>query len=304
MVITWKGLYCNALELGNDAMRWGIPQSNASRGGDLPGGDTEDAVVFSHHTRNDVQMTADRDDAYHSVDRLAAWSNWEPFIDAAPRAPVTPGVYQMRGRDGTIVYVGMAGERKGQGIRGRLSIYRRGKGAVSGFGEAALDRALADATFIEDHLAAVRLGRPARTAQWAKDAISWLDVEVRWAECATRTEALALEHLVVKLLSAHALWNRVAARLERPDLHDEPAHSAQGLRKVSSSSAAHVAGDAKHMVDGVVTVDALTHEFGLADGGRAVRRLLRTGFPEHQKGAPWDPLSAAQVAYVRRTRLT
>lgn len=45
-----------------------------------------------------------------------------------------------------IVYVGMAGERAAsgtpQGLHGRLTAYQRGRGAVSGFGEAALDRAL------------------------------------------------------------------------------------------------------------------------------------------------------------------
>lgn len=113
------------------------------------------------------------------------WSDWKSFEIAAPHAPLVPGVYQMRKRDGLIVYVGMAGERRGQGIRGRLSIYRRGKGAVSGFGEAALDRALADAAFVEKHLEDVRAGNPVRASIWAQDAIRWLDVEVRWAECET-----------------------------------------------------------------------------------------------------------------------
>lgn len=43
-----------------------------------------------------------------------------------------------------VVYVGMAGERSGKGLRGRPDIYLRGRGAVSAFGEAALDRALSD----------------------------------------------------------------------------------------------------------------------------------------------------------------
>jgi hypothetical protein len=38
----------------------------------------------------------------------------------------------------------MAAERRGQGIRGRLTVYRRGRAAVSGLGEAAMDRALRD----------------------------------------------------------------------------------------------------------------------------------------------------------------
>jgi len=247
-------------------------------------------------------MTADRDDAYDSVDLLAVWSNWEPFAAAAPRAPVTPDVYQFRDREGTIIYVGMAGERKGQGIRGRLSIYRRGKGAVSGFGEAALDRALADAHFVEEHLEAVRLGNPVRAAQWAKDAIIWLDVEVRWAECATRADALSLEHDAVQLLSSHAIWNRVAVRLGRTDT-DAGLHDAFRAQPAQSGDVdAGALGGAPDASDGVSTVDALTRELGLTDGGRAVRRLLRAGFPGHLKNAPWDPLSTAQVEYVRRAR--
>jgi len=38
----------------------------------------------------------------------------------------------------------MAGERRGQGIRGTLTVYQRGRGAVPGLGEAAMDRALGD----------------------------------------------------------------------------------------------------------------------------------------------------------------
>jgi hypothetical protein len=44
-----------------------------------------------------------------------------------------PGVYLAReGQDGPIVYVGMAGELRGEGIRGRLNVYSSGKGVVSG----------------------------------------------------------------------------------------------------------------------------------------------------------------------------
>jgi hypothetical protein len=38
----------------------------------------------------------------------------------------------------------MAGERRGQGIRGRLNVYGSGKALASGLGEAVMDRALAD----------------------------------------------------------------------------------------------------------------------------------------------------------------
>jgi hypothetical protein len=208
------------------------------------------------------------------------WSEWVSFEPAARAAPLTPGVYQVRTRDGVIVYVGMAGERKGKGLQGRLSIYRRGKGAVSGFGEAALDRALADAGFIDTHLSAVRDGRPARASVWAQDAIQWLDVEIRWATCATKADALALESTAVSILTPHGIWNRVASRaplMSRPAVDAEAAGVGQGE----------------------LTVAALTRELGIEDGGKTVRRVLRAGFPQHPKSARWNPLTAAQAAHVR-----
>ena len=233
--------------------------------------------------RDDGAVTIDRVAAYAAVDALAMWSDWKSFEIAAPHAPLVPGVYQMRKRDGLIVYVGMAGERRGQGIRGRLSIYRRGKGAVSGFGEAALDRALADAAFVEKHLEDVRAGNPVRALIWAQDAIRWLDVEVRWAECETGADALSLESEAVEVLRAHEIWNRVASRssgtVTRESALLEPITNVGGF-------------DA-------VTVAQLTLELDRTDGGKAVRRVLREGFPDHPRGSSWDPLSAAQVAHVR-----
>ncbi|AZH78959.1 hypothetical protein CSX12_11025 [Microbacterium sp. Y-01] len=228
-------------------------------------------------------MTMGREDAYAAVDALAEWSEWQPFAVAAPRAPLVPGAYQMRLREGTIVYIDMAGERRGQGIRGRLSMYRRGKGAVSGFGEAALDRALANASFIEDDLDSVCAGTPARASVRAQDAIRWLDVEIRWAECDTREAALTLETAALDLLMTHVIWNRVASRgADGSRLRESPADSVP----VSA-------------VDGVMTVALLTAELGRVDGGKAVRRALLEGLPEHDRGSSWDPLTAVQVAYVR-----
>lgn len=228
-------------------------------------------------------VTIDRETAYAAVDSLAGWSEWEPFAVAAPRAPLVPGVYQMRLRAGSIVYVGMAGERKGNGIRGRLSIYRRGKGAVSGFGEAALDRALASTEFIEKHLENVRAGNPARASIWAQDAIRWLDVEVRWAICETRDAALALEIAVVELLLTHEIWNRVASR----------AASSRMRSQVDADPTMRTE------INGLMTVAQLSYELGRDDGGKAVRRILRAGFPDHTHGSSWDPLTAAQVTHVR-----
>jgi hypothetical protein len=81
---------------------------------------------------------------------LPAIAHMAPVVAVAGiphcRSPGTrlPGVYLARqGDHDDLVYVGMAGERRGQGIKGRLIVYSRGKAAVSGLGEAALDRALA-----------------------------------------------------------------------------------------------------------------------------------------------------------------
>lgn len=79
------------------------------------------------------------------------WSDWHPLDVAAPEATTDPGVYIARSGS-EVVYVGMAGERRGLGVRGRLQIYARGRGAVSGLGEAALDRALADPAWLSDRL--------------------------------------------------------------------------------------------------------------------------------------------------------
>ncbi|WP_233206252.1 hypothetical protein [Cryobacterium sp. N19] len=238
-------------------------------------------------SRHDVHVTTNRNEAYTAVDDLADWSDWASFATAAPVAPLTPGVYQMRTRDGVIVYVGMAGERKGQGIRGRLSIYRLGKGAVSGFGEAALDRALADATFVEEHLDAVHAGQPTRASVWAQDAIRLLDVELRWAECATQGRALALESAAVEILKTHAIWNRIASGVPRSQRPTQAPRSS-GLDPEEEFGASG---------GRTVTVAQLTREFG-RDGG-TIRRALRAGFPDHAKGKSWDPLTAAQIAHVR-----
>lgn len=45
----------------------------------------------------------------------------------------------------------------------------------------------------------------------------------------------------------------------------------------------------------------LGKQLGYPDG-RAVRKVLREGFPDHPPYARWEPLSDEQIAYVR-TRL-
>ena len=143
------------------------------------------------------------------VASLASWSPWLPFGDAVLTAPRQPGVYLAReGVRGDLVYVGMAGERRGQGLRGRLTVYRRGKAAVSGLGEAVLDRALADPAFVQEHLDDLLAGRPKRAAAWAQDALRRADLHIRWAVTPDRSTAVALERTVLNALSASPLWNR------------------------------------------------------------------------------------------------
>ena len=143
------------------------------------------------------------------VNHLAMWSPWLPFAEAAVHAPRQPGVYLARqGTAGRLVYVGMAGERRGQGIRGRLTVYRRGKAAVSGLGEAVFDRALADVDFVRQRLDELREGTTKRAAAWARDAFTWADLHIRWAVTKDRSSAAALERKVLAALHAMPLWNR------------------------------------------------------------------------------------------------
>lgn len=150
---------------------------------------------------------------YTQVQVKANWTEWDPFPEAIVDAPRLPGVYLLREpASGVIRYVGMAGERTGggraQGLRGRLTVYRSGKGAVSGFGEAALDRALADPEWVEAQLRSLRSSGPQRAKEWAAAAISRLAPEVSWATTPDRATARALEHDVVALLRRHDIWNR------------------------------------------------------------------------------------------------
>lgn len=70
-------------------------------------------------------------DAFGFIADLAPWPRWMPFALAIQQAPWLPGVHlARRTATGPLVYVGMAGER-GQGIKGRLTVYYRGKAAGS-----------------------------------------------------------------------------------------------------------------------------------------------------------------------------
>ena len=150
---------------------------------------------------------------YADVHDLAEWSDWVPFELARASAPREPGVYLLREpATGVIRYAGMAGERassgRPQGLHGRLSVYWTGKGAVSGFGEAALDRALADPDWVTQQLHDLREHGPKRAKDWARDAVGRLGLEVSWTVSADRADAQYLENQAIALLRSHDIWNR------------------------------------------------------------------------------------------------
>jgi hypothetical protein len=143
------------------------------------------------------------------LDEVARWSPWLPFADAVSCAPLTPGVYVVRlGVAGPVVYVGMAGERHGRGLRGRLSVYASGKAAISGLGEAAFNRALADPDWLRDRVAELDAGQPRTAKQWASAAIEHWDLWVCWTTTADRVEASNVElRALAGLGSNQMLWN-------------------------------------------------------------------------------------------------
>jgi hypothetical protein len=150
---------------------------------------------------------------YAEVRDLAEWSDWMPFEEAIPAAPREPGVYLLREPVTAIIrYVGMAGERAAsgwpQGLYGRLTVYRNGRGAISGFGEEALDRALADPAWLEQQLQALRDHGPKTAQDWAREAVLRLDLEVAWSVTPDTPDARYLETQVLTILRTNGLWNR------------------------------------------------------------------------------------------------
>jgi len=141
----------------------------------------------------------------------AEWSSWTALAVAAKSATRSAGVYLARvGED--IVYVGMAGERRGQGVRGRLTVYARGRGAVSGLGEAALDRALADPDWVAERLSQLLRHGPTRAKDWAAAAFDRESLEVAWTAAADAEAARELERQVLIELADADLWNRARPR--------------------------------------------------------------------------------------------
>lgn len=136
----------------------------------------------------------------------ATWSEWVPLTSAT--VPQFPGVYlARRGSMGPVVYVGMAGERQGEGLRGRLRRYSSGKALASGLGEAVFDRALADGAWLRERLAEVEMGRPMRATDWGKAAFAWADIHVCWTVTEDGKSARALEK-VIRTLDDTEWWNR------------------------------------------------------------------------------------------------
>lgn len=146
-----------------------------------------------------------------ALERLADWSDPMPLVEAVAVAPKLPGVYILYcGDPHGPAYVGMAGERRGAGLRQRLGVYASGKGAVSGFGEAAFDRALADPAWVAERLAGAEAGEPRRAKSVAALAVGRLEPRVRWATTADGAEAKELEDAVLAVVPD--LWNRRLGR--------------------------------------------------------------------------------------------
>lgn len=72
-----------------------------------------------------------------------------------------------------------------------------------------MDRALADAGWLRDQLAAVEAGQPARAKAWGQAALERADLHLRWAVTPDRGAALELERAVLTALASHPLWNRL-----------------------------------------------------------------------------------------------
>lgn len=101
----------------------------------------------------------------------------------------------------------MAGERKGNGLRGRLAIYASGKGASSGLGEHAFDRVLEDPKWLQARLDEAHAGRSMRATAAARSAIDHAGLEVRRQTVETRAQALQLEAQLISEYRSQ-LWNR------------------------------------------------------------------------------------------------
>jgi hypothetical protein len=148
--------------------------------------------------------------AESAVAHLMDWSPWIPFTPEVLRSvPRTPGVYMHRERrTQQVVYAGMAGDRSGNGMRGRLSIYALGRAPHSGLGSLCLDRALSDIAWMKERLMRLEAGEHWTTVDWARAAVIRADLEVRWASTSSAKEAADLEDTVIAAWATEPLWNR------------------------------------------------------------------------------------------------
>lgn len=87
-------------------------------------------------------------------------------------------------------------------------MYARGRGAVSGLWEAALDRALADSLFVRQRAVSAREWQAERAKDWARAALAWANVRACCTERSTKADAIVLEDELVALLEAHDLGTR------------------------------------------------------------------------------------------------
>lgn len=119
------------------------------------------------------------------------------------------------GEHGAVIYIGMAGERKGsgkgQGIQGRLNVYASGKGLASGLGEAVFDRALADPDWLSARLAELKSIGPLRAKHWGVEAFRRADLHIRWTTTTDRRAAADLEDQLVREAGT-TLWNKASVR--------------------------------------------------------------------------------------------
>lgn len=159
--------------------------------------------------------------AFGALTSLAEWSEWLPFPAQVDEAPRLPGVYLLSVSD-VIVYVGMAGERAGsdgmgrpKGLRARLRGYASGRAAISGFGQAVLDRALSDTSFVEAQLSSMLRGESQSVAAWSRAALATRDASFCWAVTQHKAAARALELQVESRLQAAGvvLWNKPRVRI-------------------------------------------------------------------------------------------
>lgn len=142
-----------------------------------------------------------------TVQTMANWSDWVALADAD--APRLPGVYLAKqGPDGRKVYVGYGGERRGEGIRGRLDMYIRLGGLATGLGRAVFDRALADLDWMRERTARIEAGRPDIALEWGRAAMEWADVHICWTNTVDGTAARQLEKRIIRSLEGSGLWNR------------------------------------------------------------------------------------------------